>query len=131
MFQQDQRGFFRRLESEEAHEGEMPEMEKFVEFWGGIWEREREREREREERTPYMPWMEEIRRKLNEKVSQVKKFNITFEKVKKEVAKRKGWTASSIDGIQNYWWKKLGPAQKALTRAFTKIKEDNSNIPIW
>ena len=44
-----------------------------------------------------MPWMEEIRRKLNEKVSQVKKFNITFEKVNKEVAKRKGWTAPGID----------------------------------
>ena len=29
-----------------------------------------------------------------------------------------------IDGIQNYWWKTLEPAQEALTRAFTKIKED-------
>ena len=32
MFQQDQKGFFRMLEGEEAHEGEMPEMEKFVMF---------------------------------------------------------------------------------------------------
>ena len=40
MFQREQKGFFRMLEEEEAHEGEMPEMEKFVEFWGGIWERE-------------------------------------------------------------------------------------------
>ena len=55
---------------------------------------------------------------------------MTFEKVKKEVAKRKGWRAPGIEGIQNYWWKKLEPAQKALTRAFTKIKEDNRNIPI-
>ena len=46
-FQRDQKGFFRKLEGEEAHEGEMPEMEKFVEFWGGIWDRE--------ERTPNMP----------------------------------------------------------------------------
>ena len=98
MFQQDQKGFFRMLKVEEAHEGEMPEMEKFIEFWGGIWERE--------ERTPNMAWMEEIRRQLNEKV------NITFEKVKKEVAKKKRWTALSTDGIQNYWWKKLEPAQK-------------------
>ena len=98
-------------------------MEKFVEFWGGIWKRE--------ERTPNMPWMEEIRRQLNEKVNKVNEFNITFEKVKKEVAKRKGWTAPGIDGIQNYWWKKLEPTQKALTRAFTKIKEDNTNIPTW
>ena len=66
-------------------------------------EREREREREREERAPYKQWMEEIRKQLYEKVSQVNNFNITFEKVKKEVAKRKRWTAPSIDGIQNYW----------------------------
>ena len=112
------------MEGEEAHEKEMPEMEKFVEFWGAIWERE-------SKRTSYMPWMEEIRRQLNEKVSLVNDFNITFEKVKKEVTKRKGWTAPGIDGIQNYWWKKLEPAQRALTRAFTKIKEDNTNIPTW
>ena len=37
MFQRDQKGFFRILEGEEAHEGEMPEMERFVKFWGGIW----------------------------------------------------------------------------------------------
>ena len=76
-----------------------------------------------------MQWMEEIKKQLNEKVSQVNKFNITFEKVKKEVAKTKGWTATGIDGIHNYWWKKLEPVQKSLARAFTKIKEDNTNIP--
>ena len=121
MFQRDQKEFLRTLEEEEAHEGEIPEKEKFVEFWGGIWERE--------DRMPNMPWMEEIKGQLNEKVNQVKEFNITFEKVKKEVAKRKGWPAPGIDGIQSYWWKKLEPTQKALTRASTKIKEDNTNIP--
>ena len=107
----------------------MQEMEKFVNFWGGNWGRERERERE--ERTPYIPRMEVIRRQLNEKVSQANEFNITFEKVKKVVAKRKGWTAPCIDGIQNYWWKKIEPAQKVLTRAFTKIKENNTNLSTW
>ena len=99
----------------------MPEIEKFVEFWGGIWERE--------DRMPNMKWMEEIKSQLNKKVNQVKEFNITFEKVKKEVAKRKGWPAPGREGIQSYCWKKLEPTQKALTRAFTKIKEDNANIP--
>ena len=37
MFQRDQKRLFRMLEGEEAHEGEMPEMEKFVKFWGGTW----------------------------------------------------------------------------------------------
>ena len=53
MFQQDQRGFFRTLGGNMVHEGEMPEMEKFVEVWGGLWEREKI--------TPNMPWMEVVR----------------------------------------------------------------------
>ena len=104
---------------------------KSLSSFGDVSGRERERERERERgKNPIYAMDGRDKNAIDEKVSQVNEFNITFEKVKKEVAKRKGWTASSIDGIQNYWWKKLGPAQKALTRAFTKIKEDNSNIPI-
>ena len=78
-----------------------------------------------------MPRIEEIRRQLNEKVNQVNEFNITLGKVKKEVEKRKGWTAPGIGRIQNYWWKKLEPTQKALIKGFTKIEEDNTNIPTW
>ena len=123
MFQRDQKGFFRTLDENGTREGEMPEMDKSVDFWGGIWERK--------ERTPYMPWMEEIGRQLHQKVNSVNDFTVTFDKLKKEVAKRKGWRALGIDGIQNYWWKKFESAQKVLTKAFTKLKEDNSMIPIW
>ena len=49
----------------------------------------------------------------------------------KEISKRKGWTAPGIDGIQNYRWKKPESTQGAITRAFTKVKEDNTNIPTW
>ena len=79
MFQRHQRGFFRMLEGNVVHEEEMPEMEKFVELWGGIWERE--------EITPNMPWMEVVRRQLREMVNQVNKFNITLEKVEGELRK--------------------------------------------
>ena len=75
--------------------------------------------------------MDEIGRQLHQKVNSVNDFTVTFDKVKKEPAKRKGCTAPGIDGIQNYWWKKVESAQKALTRAFTKLKEDNSMISIW
>ena len=62
---------------------------------------------------PNMSRMEDIRRQLNGKVNQVNELNITFEKVKKEVVKRKGWAAPDIDRIQNYWWKKIELAKKA------------------
>ena len=82
---------------EKAHEGEMQGKEKFVEFRGGMWKKE--------ERTPNMPLMEQIRRRLNKKVDRINEFRITLEKVKTEISKRNGWTAPGIDGIQSYCWK--------------------------
>ena len=113
MFQKDQKSFFRMLEKVEKHEGEMPEMEKFVEFWGGIWEQN--------EPTPNMPWMKEVKAELSEKANIVSQFEITEEKLRKETSKRKNWTAPGIDGIQNYWWKKFTSAQKALAKSFTSL----------
>ena len=56
-FQQDQKGFFRTLEAVENGKGGMPEMQIFVEFWGGIWEQN--------EPTPNMPSMEEVKAELD------------------------------------------------------------------
>ena len=123
MFQRDQKSFFRSLEAEEKKEGELPTMEKFVEFWGGIWEQS--------ERTPNMPWMDEVRRELNEKAILISEFNITDESVRKEAVKRKNWTAPGIDGIQNYWWKRFEPAQKALKKAFVEMYGETARIPEW
>ena len=123
MFQKDQKSFFLTLEKVEKHEGEMPEMEKFVEFWGGIWEQN--------EPTPNMPWMEEVKAQLNEKVNIVGEFGTTEEKPRKETSKRKNWTAPGVDGIQNVWWKTFIPVQKALGKVFTMLYEDTAMTPEW
>ena len=123
MFQKDQRAFFKKLEEKSNRKGQMPEMDKFIEFWGGIWEGR--------ENKPHMPWMEEVKMQLNAKVTSVNDFNISLERVRKEVAKRKGWTAPGIDGIQNFWWKKFEAAQEALTKVFIGVKKDNNLIPAW
>ena len=39
MFQCDQKGFFWTLEEDGTREGERPEIDKFLDFWGGILER--------------------------------------------------------------------------------------------
>ena len=45
------------------------------------------------------------------------------------IKKRKNWSSSGIDGLQNYWWKKFKPAQQALYRASRRLKENHSLIP--
>ena len=122
-FEKDQKAFFKTLEEKTVYEGEPPPMEKFVEFWAGIWEKD--------EKTPEMPWMQKVKMALREKVKNVKEFTLTEKRVVGEIRKRKNWTAPGKDGIQNYWWKTVKTAQKALTRAFERMKNDNNLIPVW
>ena len=51
-------------------------------------------------------------------------------KIVAENRKRKNWTAPGIDGIENYWWKTFQTAQKALKRAFERMKNDYDMIPV-
>ena len=37
-FERDQKNFFKKVEGATEHAGQILEMEKFVKFWGDIWE---------------------------------------------------------------------------------------------
>ena len=75
----------------------MPEMEKFVEFWGGIWEQN--------EPTPNMPWIEEVKAELSEKANIVSQFEITEKKHQKErIGQPQESMASKITGGRSLHW---------------------------
>ena len=80
-FERDQKSFFRKIESSTGNEGQIPKIEKFVEFWGGIWEKE--------ERTPEMPWMEKVQEDLTRKIKKGNVFDITWKSLTKESNKNK------------------------------------------
>ena len=89
------KNFFKRIEGSTEYEGAMPEMDKFVKFWAGIWEKD--------DFTPHMPWMEKIREELKEKITSVKEFEITenelipgIRKKKKLGSTRSGWNSKLL-----------------------------------
>ena len=71
---------FPTLEAVEKREGDMPEMQRFVEIWGGIWEQI--------EPMQNLLWMEKVKAKLAERANLVSEFAITDENMKKEIPKR-------------------------------------------
>ena len=75
--------------------------------------------------------MEKIRAEMKEKIASLKEFGITENGLISEIKKRKNWAAPGADGIQNFWWKRFGPAQKALKKAFEQIRDDNRLILTW
>ena len=56
----------------------MVDVEKFVKIWGNVWEKT--------EITPNIPWMEEVKRYLGEKISVINELD---GKAKKEIKERK------------------------------------------
>ena len=70
IFKNDQRNFYRTIENNTKYEGKTTEVDKFVNFWGGIWEKD--------EKMPLVPWMEEAREALKAKVHKVEQFTIKW-----------------------------------------------------
>ena len=50
---------------------------------------------------------------------------------RKKLLIKKTGKKQGIDGIQNFWWKKFKPAQKALRKAFADLYVDTAMIHAW
>ena len=97
MFVTDEGAFYKRVNSTKEFKGEPPAMERFVEFWGGMWEEEKI--------TIEQPWMEKIKEDLRKKIRDVQDIEISEETIGKVIKRRKNWSSPCIDGTQNFWWK--------------------------
>ena len=109
--QRDQKRFFKTLEVDQTRERKMPEIEKFVKFWGGIWKKNK--------RTPNI---EEVQRLLDEKFTVINEFGINTEKLTNEIQQKKG-----PDGSRNGWSTKLlvEKAKSGPKRFAECIQKDN------
>ena len=123
MFREDEGRFYRKINNAKGRRGTVPDIDKFVEFWAGIWEDETS--------TPHRRWMRTVAEKIRAKVINVEELTITEEKLYKTIRKRNNWSTHGIDGIQNFWWKKLRGTWKAMVKSFNKWIEQPEIIPEW
>jgi len=123
MFQRNEGQFYRNLQEMGNKEGEIPSVEEFTEFWGGLWEDGT--------KTPHKPWMRDVQYELQSKVTDIVDFQIGLAELQRQIRKRKNWTAPGIDGIQNYWWKKLHVTWPVLVKVFGELTHNPNDIPEW
>ena len=98
--------------------GEPPLIEKFIDFWGGIWRKEHEKDKENQK---HAKRGKSKRQRIQYPGNQFR----DWEPEKKKL------TASGVLGIQNYWWKRFVAAKDAFTRARPQMKIYNEFIPAW
>ena len=106
----------------EKQVGRVPSINKFTDFWAGIWEDDSKR--------LVTKWMKGIEKRLREKVKSTSEFKVTEKDLQDVAKKRKNWSGLGIDGITNYW-KTLTATRKPLARAMQKWVDDNTTIPQW
>ena len=75
--------------------------------------------------------MSTIAQKIKAKVVDIQDFTIREEKMHSIVKRRKNWSAPGINGIQNYWWKKMKGTWKSLLNCFNRWVEQPDEIPQW
>ena len=122
-FMKDEGQFYKDMDKSDTTTGKAPNIEEFVEFWAGIWEGQ--------EGTEVRPWMVEIEKQISSRVWETEAFQIDKERLKKVIKKRKNWTAPGIDGIQNYWWKKLEGSWDCLVRVMNSWTKDPTSFSGW
>ena len=98
-------------------------MEKFEEFWAGIWEDNTQ--------MPQRRWMNTVAKRIQEKVTDVQDFTNTEKNLCETIRKRKNWSVPGIDGMPNFWWKKMRGAWSSLIQCFKKWVDQPEEIPEW
>ena len=121
-FQNNAKDFFRGLGTSDEKTGKVPHIDQFVYFWGSIWEDETT--------TPLRPRMIKVRDEISSKVNNVIDFEISEDELIRQI-KKDNWTAPGIDGIQNFWWKKLSSTWPVLKKLFEDFKLIPENVPSW
>ena len=123
MFEEDEVNFYRNTADKKKYKGTVPNIDRFVTFWGGIWEDVT--------KTPKRKWMQTVANKIKDKVTQVEEMTVEMGKLQHILKKRKNWSESGIDGIQNAWWKKLTNTWRPLTNAMNCWIDRPELIPTW
>ena len=123
MFEEDEGNFYGTTGDKKENKGTVPSIDRFVTFWGGIWKDDT--------KTSKKKWMQTVTNKIKDKVTQIEEMTVEMGKLQNILKKRKNWSAPGIDGIQNFWWKKLTSTWRPLTNTTNCWIDRPELIPTW
>ena len=121
MYQQDQKRVYQEMSGKPSGEKVMPDAEKSVRFWSGIWDNDIQHNRRAE-------WLDEVRKEVK---GMSQKNVITAEMMRNKVRKLTNWKAPGPDGVQGYWLKNLPSLHDRIVGHMNDMINSTKNIPDW
>ena len=99
-FEKNEVTFYKNFKDTNKYEGSPLDIKEFEDFWASIWEAEGKINKE-------ASWMSDMKREIRNEIITNHLPCCSIEKWKNAVIKKKNWLSPGIDGIQNYWIKKM------------------------
>ena len=114
IFEKEEKNFFKGIGGSTEYKRAVPEIDKFVKFWKGIWEKG--------DRTPNTIWMEKIREELNKKITSVKQLDIIENGLISEIKKRKSCKHQVWMEFRTFCGKGLNQYKKHYRKHLNKLE---------
>ena len=111
----------RKVNERSEYTGQTPNIEKFVNFWAGVWEDD--------STTTHRKRMEKIKQKVKERIRRVEDLRISEQELGKMIKKRKKLVGTWYGWNTNFWWKALPITWKKLTTIMQGWIEDPDELP--
>ena len=124
-FEKNEAAFYKNLKETNKYEDNPSNIKEFEDFWADIWETEGKINRA-------ASWMKEMKKEIeNEVKMNHPKPKCSVQRWREIIIKKKNWSSPGIDGIQNYWIKKMTALWKAEVNEINKYLNNEKEIPDW
>lgn len=121
-FNNNQRNFYRQIErNSEIQNPETPDQQGTKQYWEAIWQ-------DPVTHNGNSKWIRTEKNRSN-KINVMTPIQITTDDIKKATQKTLNWRAPGIDGIHNFWYKKLTSIHEKTADLFNQCLKEPSKIP--
>ncbi|KAL0851472.1 hypothetical protein ABMA28_007269 [Loxostege sticticalis] len=127
LFTTNEKCFYRQLkgsyntDNDSNEQATLPDREDLKNYWADLWEQRKSHNEEAK-------WIKEEERRW-ENIEEMEFLDLTKEDIETVTRKMKNWKAAGVDGVQNFWYKKLAFLHEILAKKCTEVIKGEENLP--
>ncbi|KAL0852568.1 hypothetical protein ABMA27_016997 [Loxostege sticticalis] len=127
LFTTNEKGFYRQLkgsyntDNDSNEQAALPDREDLKNYWADLWEHRKSHNEEAK-------WIKEEETRW-ENIEEMEFLDLTKEDIETVTRKMKNWKAAGVDGVQNFWYKKLAFLHEILAKKCTEVIKGEENLP--
>ncbi|KAL0852393.1 hypothetical protein ABMA28_000587 [Loxostege sticticalis] len=127
LFTTNEKGFYRQLgksgniDYDSNEQAALPDKEELKNYWADLWEHQKSHNEEAK-------WIKEEETRWGD-IEEMEFEDLTKEDIETVTKKMKNWKAAGVDGVHNFWFKKLAFLHEIIAKKCTELIKGEENLP--